>query len=464
MNYEDVLEHYRKEEVKKEIFEYCRNRWVALEGSLHEERLFIRYWRDGTPLKFEKENDIDRAFKTFRGVRPRTVYATINLYRTLQRPSDTDKPENIVRCSPIWDIDSSPDKWKHTIEAVRIICDFLEREGVSKSIFIKWSGRGAHIHLHEMAFSEDIISKHNPLDIAFSVVEYTLKKLEKPLLEVVNASEGVIKVENKVDIKRVFTAPLSLHREVDLCCVCFKSSELDNFEISWADPKSYKHNPKWRDYVVGEADPLALKAIEEVGGYKGWTREMPREKAMKIEIIKKKPSTKPITGKIGRFQVMGLLQAARYYVLTKDLEKAKSFGLNRAIFYAWAKHYGRGVRTQIKAKSLRRTLSEKAGGKLTKACGEEAFVSPRGWFMMGDAEQLPHDYDRQIVRHISSVVPYEEAWKAALEYVSSFPKRILEDPQRFFKVVYEPVRDSFVEDVIKGKKRKPPSTLDSLIL
>lgn len=29
---------------------------------------------------------------------------------------------------------------------------------------------------------------------------------------------------------------------------------------------------------------------------------------------------------------MGLLQAARYYLLTGDLEKAKSFGLNRAIF------------------------------------------------------------------------------------------------------------------------------------
>jgi len=39
--------------------------------------------------------------------------------------------------------------------------------------------------------------------------------------------------------------------------------------------------------------------------------------------------------RIGRFQVMGLLQAARYYVLYGDLEKAKSFGINRAIFYAW---------------------------------------------------------------------------------------------------------------------------------
>ena len=49
---------------------------------------------------------------------------------------------------------------------------------------------------------------------------------------------------------------------------------------------------------------------------------------------------------IGRFQVMALLQTARYYRLHGDLMRAKSFGLNRAVFYAWAKHYGpRSVKT-----------------------------------------------------------------------------------------------------------------------
>lgn len=40
---------------------------------------------------------------------------------------------------------------------------------------------------------------------------------------------------------------------------------------------------------------------------------------------------------VGRFQVMATLQAARAYVLGKPIETAKSFGLNRAIFYAAAK-------------------------------------------------------------------------------------------------------------------------------
>jgi hypothetical protein len=40
---------------------------------------------------------------------------------------------------------------------------------------------------------------------------------------------------------------------------------------------------------------------------------------------------------VGRFQVMATLQAARAYLLGKSLCTAKSFGLNRALFYAATK-------------------------------------------------------------------------------------------------------------------------------
>ena len=42
-------------------------------------------------------------------------------------------------------------------------------------------------------------------------------------------------------------------------------------------------------------------------------------------------------GKVGRFQVMATLQAARARTLGLDLDEAKSWGLNRAVFYAAAK-------------------------------------------------------------------------------------------------------------------------------
>lgn len=46
--------------------------------------------------------------------------------------------------------------------------------------------------------------------------------------------------------------------------------------------------------------------------------------------------------KVGRFQVMATLQAARAYILGLPLESALSWGLNRSIFYAAAKRGFKG--------------------------------------------------------------------------------------------------------------------------
>lgn len=45
---------------------------------------------------------------------------------------------------------------------------------------------------------------------------------------------------------------------------------------------------------------------------------------------------------VGRFQVMATLQAARAFVLGMAIDSARSFGLNRAIFYAAAKRGFKG--------------------------------------------------------------------------------------------------------------------------
>jgi len=151
---------------------------------------------------------------------------------------------------------------------------------------------------------------------------------------------------------------------------------------------------------------------------------------------------------IGRFQVMALLQAARYYVLRGDLERAKSFGLNRAIFYAWAKKRGR-VRARAaptpRTTTTQTTLSLSAERRVEKLGDEEAFISPNGWFKIGDEEQRPSDYDREIAWRISSIMPYEEAWRKAIEYVSSFDRKTLESQREFYEKVYKPVRDAFLQ-------------------
>lgn len=147
---------------------------------------------------------------------------------------------------------------------------------------------------------------------------------------------------------------------------------------------------------------------------------------------------------VGRFQVMALLQAARYYLLRGDLDKAKSFGLNRAIFYAWAKRT-KGKPHQRRAAGASAPSIPRRAREVEELGDEGAYVNEQGLFVIGDDVQRPEDYDREIVRRIERVVPYERAWKAALNYIRSFPTEVLLDQREFFEKVYLPVRDHFDE-------------------
>ena len=466
MNLDEILNHYSKAIVKKEILDYCKNRWVAIHTVKGGETgLFIRYWRKPEkPLSFSSIDDFDRALREFRGLWPRTFYASVNIFKSLVDKEDLEKPDNIVLTTSIWDIDGSLEFWEKIVEAAKVIVDVLEKEGVANSVYLLWSGRGIHVHLHEKAISQEVLEKYHPLDIAYSIVEYVLAKSKERLLEIAKDTvsyDRPLKVENEIDLKRVFTVPLSLHKSVDYVAVCFKPDEIDDFHLDWAKPDSFKHNPDWRKHVEGEADQLALKAMQKVGGY---FRRVGEKRT--VVSAAKNSRAKPVTpkevieripmGKIGRFQVMALLQAARYYLLTGDIKKAKSFGLNRAIFYAWAKYHGRRV---IPKKGSRYKQEEEleegkeSGKKPVYVGNERVFISDDGWFIIGDKEQRPEDFDKEIVAKIESVVPFKKVWNAALEYLRKFPKSVLMDQQRFFKEVYDKVKDDFIEKVVKGKKR-----------
>ena len=165
---------------------------------------------------------------------------------------------------------------------------------------------------------------------------------------------------------------------------------------------------------------------------------------------------------------MALLQAARYYVLTGDEEKAKSWGLNRAIFYAWAKHYGPHAQPHRRAWRLDRLVREggaaRAEGRrcpegMERVLGECVQRGPRGYFAFGGEEQTPRDFDREVVTKLRGLVDWERAWRAAVEYVRSFPEEVLRDPQRFFRYVYEPVRDTFFVKLLRGEEVRPPPQL-----
>lgn len=198
---------------------------------------------------------------------------------------------------------------------------------------------------------------------------------------------------------------------------------------------------------------MAEKALKEVGTY--WATVQARQRARRAPTVVRtaaKPRA-PRIGKLGRFQVMALLQAVRYFVLTGEEDKAKSFGLNRAIFYAWAKRRGvaRPPRRRRVPPEEEVTRERQEGRALVYIGNEGAYASEDGWFIIGNTSQLPQDYDRQILSKIEPVVPYEQAWSSALEYVKGFPRSNVLNQNKFFSEVYKPVRDKFVEEVVERR-------------
>jgi hypothetical protein len=460
-----VLAHYSKRSVQEEIYEFLKGRWVGLEGV---GKKWVR-WDGEKPLVVSKPSDVYALFSKYIRLNPRSIYGSIEVYKRLEskRDVEADYDLNVEKATPFIDVDLEGDEfgtaWRKGVEVVEVITSFLEGEGLSESLYILWSGNGFHVRVNENAFTS-VIGKYTPVEAAWAVVEYTLQAVEGRLLEIMKSCGGCVKVENIVNPKRVFTAPLSLHREKNRVAVAFKPSRLGEFNPDWSNPANPRHDPQaWRSFKKGEGDQLAEKALKALGGLAG--REHTRiavEKTTekKVEVATAAGEQAGEVPRIGRFQVMGLLQAARYYVLKGDVEKAKSWGLNRAIFYAWAKYYGPTSRRLLnRVREVFKTASNYRDEELKwdSLGGERAQVSPNGYYVIGGVEQTPLDYDRNIAYKIeASGIPYEEAWRRAVEYVRGFPERVLLDPQEFYKKVYEPVRDRFAELVRKpgGAKRR----------
>ncbi len=437
-----VKDYYARRDVRQEIIDFCRGRWVALEGEEAERRTFIRYWdREHTkPLTINAERDIDEIFRRFFWLKPRTFYASASIYKSLDNPQTLETPDSIAATTPTFDVDCERGDFKDVMSVVRLVVDELAKLGVSRSVYILWSGNGAHVRIHERAFSRNLLQRYNPLDAAYAIVAYVLKRIAKNVEQLSRERGASLKVENLMDIKRVFTAPLSLHRRLDLAAVCIKPSEIDDFNLSWASPESPRHNQAWRDFSEGEADNAAQIALTEIPGYFA--------AASDVKIVVGEEKTRatresPRAAAIGRFQIMALLQAARYYILFGDLDRAKSFGLNRAIFYAWAKKRGT---TTTRRREAPRPAHETREKLVARIGDEQAYLSSDGWFAIGGDVQTPRDYDREIASRIERLIPYEEAWAKAVEYVRSFDRKVLESQRDFYEKVYQPVRDKFLRE------------------
>jgi len=254
-------EHYSRKDVQREIMDFCRGRWIAIHCLDAPGKFVLKRYIRGRPIKIERLEDLG----TLYNYRVRSIYATANVYRRIENFYDLYDQGNIAYCTPTWDIDSNLSNWRNTIRVAREIVEFLGGWGVKKSVYVKWSGNGCHIHINERSISESLLKKYNPLDLAYAIVEYVNAKLSQNLVESSMWSE--IKVENKIDPARVFTCPLSLHRELNTVCVCMKPEDLDKFSPSWIAPQEFRHDSRWREFKEGETDRLAETSHRTMGGY-----------------------------------------------------------------------------------------------------------------------------------------------------------------------------------------------------
>ncbi|MCI4435336.1 MAG: hypothetical protein JHC33_00815, partial [Ignisphaera sp.] len=76
MEFSSIMKHYSSPIVKETIFEFCKNRWVALEGSVESGRIFVRYVA-GKPLKLDSPNGLLNLLVKYKSLGVRTVYASI---------------------------------------------------------------------------------------------------------------------------------------------------------------------------------------------------------------------------------------------------------------------------------------------------------------------------------------------------------------------------------------------------
>lgn len=144
--------------------------------------------------------------------------------------------------------------------------------------------------------------------------------------------------------------------------------------------------------------------------------------------------------KVGRFQVMAVLQAARARELGFSETRAKSWGLNRAIFYAAAKRGFKHARQRSGGKQLGTKTHAKMGEALLgNEMGYTARKGNRTYFVFGGALQTEADFKRQIESRFGNA--FSRAWKESVTIVRQYPKDVLSSQNRFFSEVYRPRRD-----------------------
>jgi hypothetical protein len=134
---------------------------------------------------------------------------------------------------------------------------------------------------------------------------------------------------------------------------------------------------------------------------------------------------------------MATLQAARARALGLPAASARSWGLNRAIYYAAAK---RG----FKEEPGRKPRGPEGYGRVREYFlgDNKAYAVTHGGatlFTIGGEVQTPEAFRKQIEARFAGT--FGEAWKQAQAIVAAVPRELLESQEGFYMRVYRPRRD-----------------------
>jgi hypothetical protein len=159
-------------------------------------------------------------------------------------------------------------------------------------------------------------------------------------------------------------------------------------------------------------------------------------------------------GRVTRFVVMAVLQAARAEALGLPKDPAYSWGLNRAIFYAAAK---RGFGGNTPASGEAEPPTKRPAREVYRLGEEEAFRDPTAkqlLFTIGDQDQTPQEFEKSVISRFGTKENFRAAWEEARKVVDGFPRATLESQRGFYEDVYKPRRDELSDDWTR--KYSPP--------
>jgi hypothetical protein len=152
-------------------------------------------------------------------------------------------------------------------------------------------------------------------------------------------------------------------------------------------------------------------------------------------------------GRVTRFVVMAVLQAARAKSLGLSQDSAFSWGLNRAVFYAAAKQgFGKGSSGGAEGPEGAKREADRTVFRLGN---DEAIRSPNFKelvFTIGGQDQTAEKFEQAVVTRFGTKENFQVAWDEAVRIVSGFDRATLESPQGFYSEVYRPRRDELSDD------------------